>query len=319
VGRRVGWEGELLSRAFVAIVALVCTSCAVGVAGTPVADPNGPLTTRVALGDLPTVDFCSLLSADNYPANLGSVVNRPSPSFSYCTMSVISRKTDASVLVGYLSTATNLSGITLDPDRSLSRGLEVRKSRSDSTECERFVRFPDDLYLEVSATAYTSGDNTDWCPLVDATVDRVVDRLTTKQVKHFSFAPGSLGRADACTLLDQTLVEDATGLNPAEQFAFPGAHVCEWNLPRFGYVTVNFTMDESLTQEPADETIAGRRTRITPDTAGLAECALVTSHGFSPESSGDELVNLSVLLPDKGKDACAVARTLPSHAWQKLP
>jgi hypothetical protein len=45
----------------------------------------------------------------------------------------------------------------------------------------------------------------------------------------------------------------------------------------------------------------------------------VTSHGYSAERGGAELANLIVLLPDKEKDACAVARTLASHAWQKLP
>jgi hypothetical protein len=235
------------------------------VTGTPVADPNGPLSTRVALGDLPTVDFCSLLSPDDYPASLGSVVNRPSPSFNYCTMSVIPQKITADVLVGYLSAATNLTGITLDPGRSLPRGLEARNSRADSTSCDRYLRFPDDLYLEVSATAYPPGAGNAWGPLVDATVDRVVERLTTRRVKHFSYAAGSLGRADACSLLDQKLVEDATGLTPADRYGFPGTHLCLWSLPRFGLVTVSFTMDESLTQQPTDETIAGRRTRIGPD------------------------------------------------------
>lgn len=308
----------MLSRAFVAIVVLVCSSCAVGITGTPVADPAGPLTSREAFGDLPTVDFCSLLDPTNYP-NVASVVDRPSPSFSYCTMSVISHKTDAVVLVGYLGSSENLRGFTLEPDRSLPRGLEIRKYREDRTVCDRFLRFPDDVYLEVSATSYTQGDATDWCPVVELTVDRVVQRLTARRVTHFTFAPNSLGRVDACRLLDPARVGLEAGTVHSDQFGYPGGHVCEWRLTESSYVAVNFTMAVALTQSPTDEIIAGRRTRVVAGTTGLPECTLVTSHGAAPEGGGDELVNLMVLLPDKGKDACAVARALADAAWQKLP
>ena len=314
----------MISRTGVAVIALACASCSVEVIGSPAppVDTTGPLTAAEALGDYATINYCSLVDKDSFPDAVGQVVVYPSPSFDVCTFTVRTSGGDVEVHEGNLATSGNLDGVVrLMPDRSrtLPRELQLETTAPQDLRCDRYLKFSDELFLEVHAFVKEYSSQRDVCPVADAGRDQVVSRVLEKKVEHFNYGPKSLGRVNACWLVSTELLKPVVGADP-ERKEFPGSHVCGWWQGSETAVELAFIVDLPPGARPTDETIAGRRTRVIrdPSGVGLSECQLVVDRGSSPEAGGDELIELTVLLAGKGKDPCVPARTLAASVWPKL-
>ena len=311
----------------------VLAGCARPVAGSAVANESAareaaePLTSERALGDIPSLDYCSLMDQRAFPQQLGLVAVYPRGSYDYCYFTVQKSGTEARVKIGYLEDPETISGTdhAVDRRRNPPRGLEVHRGTEDDQACVRYLRFTDDLLLTVVASI-DDRSSRDLCEVADATVDIVIDRVIAKQVKHYEFGEKSVGRLDACGLVPAELVGAKIGTARAAPLKFPSGHVCHWTGPEKEsavarlYVTPGeSSYDVELSKE---ETFAGRRTVVTPQTFDQDDVAMcqVETDLFAPSKPPPaEFVLIEVLVLGKEKDACGPARELAREVWPKLP
>jgi hypothetical protein len=312
--------------------ALAVAGCARPVAGSArpdasaAKDATAPLTGQLALGDFPTVDYCSLLVPLTLPDTLGSLVLMPRPSYDYCTFKVRTQGIDVRVRVGHLDDGDPPGSArrTPDKDRTLPRGMRVERERDQPDRCTRYLTFTDNISLMVQADSAT-GEHVghgDWCPIVEATVSVVVDRVLGKRVKHYEFEPRSVGRLEACDLVAASVLAAKLGVPRMQTVRFPSTHTCLWSAvggtgPNVVLVVApdESTYDADLSKQ---ETIAGWPTTVTPHRS-LPMCQLETTAGDSPQLGTREQVLIEVVLRSDGNDACGPGRALAAEVWAKLP
>jgi hypothetical protein len=315
-------------------VLVVLAGCAAPVAGSAVADEAAareaaePLSSQRALGDYPSLDYCSLMDQKSFPQRLGLVAVYPRGSYDYCVFSVQKSGTEARVQIGYLEDQETISGAdhTVDRRRTPPRGLEVHRGTEDNDVCVRYLRFTDDLLLTVVASIDDVQTSRDLCEIADATVDIVIDRLVARKVKHYEFAEKALGRVDACDLVPAQVVGTKIGAAGATPLKFPSRHVCHWTGPaRDSPIARLYVAPGESSYDPdhsKDEQIAGRRTTVTLtpiDADDVALCQLETSEPGWPQQPVAEFVLIEVVVLGKEKDACGPARELAKEVWAKLP
>jgi hypothetical protein len=311
----------------------VLAGCARPVAGSAVADETAareaaePLSSERALGDYPSLDYCSLMDQKAFPQRLGLVAVYPRGSYDYCFFTVQKSGTEARVEIGYLEDQKTIRGTdhAVDRRRNPPRGLEVHRGTEDDQACVRYLRFTDDLLLTVVASIDDQASR-DLCEVADATVDVVIDRVVAKQVKHYEFAESSAGRLDACGLVPAGVVGAKIGTARAAVLKFPSGHVCQWTgpEPQSAEAWLHVTPGESSydVELSKEETLAGRRTVVTPSTFDeddLAMCQVETDLSAPAKPPPAEFVLIEVLVLGKEKDACGPARELAGEVWPKLP
>jgi hypothetical protein len=314
---------------FVALVALA--GCATRVSGT--AAPNEqaakeaaePLTSARGLGDLPTLDYCSLTDPEALPDALGPVAVLPRGSYDYCRFSLQKNGGDVEVRVGYLEDGDTLEGVdrTGDLRRDPPRGLKVERGDEEDDYCVRFVSFTDEVAITVLVEDLDqTGQNL--CAVADAAVDIAIDRVVAKKVTHLTFGANSVGRLDACGVVSAEQAATALGSPGTEPRPYPSGHLCEWTGPdqtspvaRLYLVPGRSTYDAST----KEETLADRHTKVTStsiDDDDVTMCQVETADA-GERSPVNEFVVLEVVVLGKEKDACGPARALAGQIWPKLP
>jgi hypothetical protein len=326
-----------MARPVAALLVLLAalTACSQPVAGSAVPNADAareaaePLTSQRALGELTTIDYCSLVEARALPRDLGQLVLNPKPSFDFCGFKLKAQGIEVEVEVGFLDDADTLHGVDRTTDRTKHppRGLQVQRGTEQKDLCVRYLLFTDEISITVSADSYV-GDSPgqgDWCPIADATLGIAVDRVVAKKVRHYEFGAKSLGKVDACDLVPANLVATRIGAPTATVLKYPSGHECHWtgsgdDTPDahlyFGHNDSSFDPDSTK-----EETLAGQHTYVTPDNTDqdAAFCQVSTDHIDSPQLGVKEQVRVEVVVPGKGKDACAPARELAKEVWAKLP
>src|SRR5215470_7843938 len=105
--------------------ALMLTGCTTEIPGRVIADPaavqetHTPLTAQVALGDVTTIDYCSLLDVGSAQA---AGVTNPAPvtsSFNYCYADAKLGTQSVEFGLGYLEQGTEQDSSVPDPTRPL--------------------------------------------------------------------------------------------------------------------------------------------------------------------------------------------------------
>ena len=271
-----------------------------------------------------SVDYCSLLEATPLPSDFGMIELAPRRFLDFCQFRIGTNEDGVEVRVGYLNDSGTLGRIEHNEDRSrtLPRGLTIHRGPEGGGGCHRFLRFTDDIWLNV--TAFRDSGMGDSCRIADATVDGVVRRAMAQQAKHFSFSEKSLGRLEACDLLPATVVAAKLGPADTKAMRYPSAHICGWRGAEREDPIVRLYLGDGPSQYRPDfeeVTLAGRTTRIVSAEPGGTSsiCDLETEHIFSPDLGEKELAMLEIDLVGKGKDACGPGRELAREVWATLP
>lgn len=316
---------------FVWTVLLLLSACG----GTP--EPNAPereekLTARQALGDLRTLDACSLTDPDALK-ELGSVRDAGTVSLDYCLHHL--RLDDGSrvqLATGELQQASNVD----DGGAPVVRrgGLRIVRDSPLPGHCTRQVLFDDGLALQVNVDLLDGDPAAGLCRVAEAGAESVVRAIRDKQVGHRELPPHSLALADPCAALASEFVQQVPGLDKAKGRSTPSNHRCLWGTEAASQPRVRLTYTagdppKRLHATAVEEQIAGRRTviSIVGGDPGTPLCSAETAHGpFRDGRHGDahsgqtEVAMLVVALPGStGVRACGFARGLAERAWPQLP
>jgi hypothetical protein len=321
-------------RLFAALILLtLLAGCATPVTGPALANDAAareaaePLTSQRALGDYPSLDYCSLMDQNAFPKRLGLIAVYPHGSYDYCLFTVQQSGTEAKVQIGNLEDQKTISDADHAVDRRLPQGLEVHRdtTRGKLGGCVRYLRFTDSLLITVVASMSDPQTSRDTCEVADATMDIVINRVAAKKVRHYEFAANALGRRDMCDLVPAQLVGAKIGTAGAMLLKFPSGHVCQWAGPaRESPVARLYVAPGESTYDPdrsKGEKIAGRDTTVTltPIAGPRTRCQLETSEPGWPQQPVAEFVLIEIAVPGAQKDACGPARELAGEVWPKLP
>lgn len=210
--------------------ALVLTACT--------STREGPLTASDALGDLKTIDYCSVISKSG-----DSTLER-------C------RIVDGVKLmaVGPLESGENKDLYPVEYDGSaLPDGMRIQGSTFNSKQsCTRLLTFSDDIRLSFVVTGESNADAN--CAKAMEVVENALGVINDDKVAHRQFPDNSFGRLDPCTLLATPEVKAAIGTTSEPKPRATG-HTC-----LLGDVALSFDVKQSILGEP--ETIAGRATTV---------------------------------------------------------
>jgi hypothetical protein len=315
------WPASLVAVAF---LLTGCTSVVAGAASVDRAElqqyqqDHGPLSAAGALGDLTTVDYCGLLDLARV-GQAGAVdIGPATPSWNYCRAGAKIGGRKVTILVGFLVSVSGDARFP-DPARKLDRGL-VAEERFGSTEgrCARYLTFADGASLEADVTdeaAETSDLSMDapMCAVAGAVLDGMVADVLARTVRHFTFAPGSLGTVDACSLVSDAAVAAQLG-GPVDREPIPTKHRCVWNA---GANWADIEFEVGAAPVTTTDTIGGHRSLVAAKTPGCGATTTVAPSSSAPGSS--EIAVVLVYTPGHDKDPCAIATALAGMAWPKLP
>jgi hypothetical protein len=192
---------------------LLLAACTSVVSGTPA--PIG-LTSAAALGDLRTIDYCTLLDTAG-----GEVLS----SFEQCTVTAGPRW-----VVGPLEGDDEYERIPYDYPGDLPDGVRIHQQEPENeyATCTRWVGFVDAVWLMVAVTddRYPApSTEEDRCTAADELVAGVLTAIGDKRVGHLSYGPASFGGLDACTFLTGPDVELV--VEPGDDLtSWPAGHRC---------------------------------------------------------------------------------------------
>lgn len=243
-------------------VALLLASCTMQVNGT-LTKLEEPLTAREALGDLNTVDYCSVLDEARIKKAGGILMPTPSTGFSYCTFEVSLPRGGhrLTVLVGNPSYESK-SVLAATPDEvvPLRGGVRVQRYESfDPGACMHSPVFPDDITFEVKV--YGDGvPQRMLCRFAGAVMDGLWQAVRAGRIGRLDFHAGSLAEVGACSLLSDQEVARAVGPG-ADRVPPPIGHFCGWgvgNVTDDPWVFVEYS-SYGLSDEPQFPTTVGGR------------------------------------------------------------
>jgi hypothetical protein len=320
-----------MARYWVAAVALLLTGCTTVVTGGASPRPaelrqyqedHAPLTSQRALGDVTTLDYCSLLDLKGVEQAGATGVGPASPSFNYCRADASYLGEKLEVGVGYLDSQVNDGSRYPDPSKQLKRGLTAQRDISnDYQSCARHLKLADGVSLQAYVDDLSDQPRTDGarylCDIDGAVFDGLVAAITNKKVAHLTFPPGSLGTVDACTLVPDAQVSAQLGTTTQRTPVIPTKHRCRWQDRSSGdSLGILFEVDRPL--GPATESLGGHQATI----SGFGQnCLASTTVGPYPGAKDGEyqLAEVYVALRHTAKDPCGMVRTIATAAWPHLP
>ena len=190
---------------------LLLAACTSVVNGTPA---SGGLTSAAALGDLRTIDYCTLLDTAG-----GEVLS----SFEQCTV-----KAGPLWVVGAIEGDDPYERIPYDYPGDLPDGVRIHQQEPENeyATCTRWVGFVDAVWLKAAVTddRYPApSTEEERCTAADELVAGALAAITDKRVGHLSYGLDSFGGLDACTFLTGPDVEAV--LEPGDDLtSWPAGH-----------------------------------------------------------------------------------------------
>lgn len=190
---------------------LLLAACTSTVGGTP--EPGGLASTEV-LGDLRTVDYCTMLDWDG--------PGEPVSSFERCTAEADGLRR----AVGPLREAESFGTVAYDYPGELPDGVRilVPEPENEYATCTRVVAFTDAVWLVVAVSEdayppeYTEEER---CAAADDLLTAALAVIDGERVGHLSYGRDSFGGLDACAVL--TRVGVGAGEKPWD---WPAGHNC---------------------------------------------------------------------------------------------
>lgn len=325
--RRWGIAGIL------ALGGLLLAGCTDVVTGQASSDPgavqrylaeNGPISSASGLGDPTNIDYCSLMDKKGAGPGIGS--GDLQPSFDYCDLLLKIDGQDAYTVVGYLADKSDpvVADLKEVQGRKLPHSLvqeEQPGGQSPVTNCTYYLDFSDGVTLEFDTGLKdaTGAPQKDLCAVTSASVDVAVAAIVGKKVTHLDFSGKPLGKLDACSVLTDDFVGPQLGV-PAEKTSKPSKHYCYWGETGGAGVSVAFATYAPYAGEAGttQEQLGNRTSTVVP--SGTEDCSVETvlGPGLVTTDGSQQMARLSAR-GFKDKDPCAIARTLVSQAWTKLP
>ncbi len=290
--------------------------------------PERPPAASSALGDLRTIDPCTLISPDDL-AGVGRARNAGTVSLDYCLLHV--RPADDTLVQLAVGELHRVDAAKLTRGRPVERRGPVRVVGEPPVpgHCSRRILFSDGVAMSVSVDLLTGDPAAGLCAVAEAGVRGAVRVIARGAVGHRTFPADSLALIDPCTVLDTGVVRRVPGLAEASPQRSPARHQCRWGResPRSASVRVVHTAGrppQPLHGAAVTEHIAGRRTvvSIVGGDPRVPLCTAETGHvPFGEPGSGQvEVAMIVVSLPEgDGIRACEYARGLAERVWPRLP
>lgn len=299
--------------------------------GSPAPRGAAAPTAAEALGDLPTVDPCSLVDLTAM-RELGTVDLAELTGADDCPVAV---RADGGahyeVDIGRLDTVTP-ADLARSEVTSLPGGLSMLAQPPVPGRCERDVLFADRIALQAVADDLGEGDPTlggaQYCHAAELAVNAAADRIAAERVAHRQAPAGSLLTVQACSLLSDELVATLPGIGPHPPTPYPAGHQCLYGrADRTAHLRVELGIAPPVLPSTANATTEthGGRTSVLlraslPD---ISLCVLSATHRPSADTVAPGLVEFSqivVNLPSADiEGACRAARAAADQAWPKLP
>lgn len=305
---------------------ILLAACAPTVKGEADAGQVPPLESGEALGDLTTVDFCTLLDKQGL-READVSVELATSGFLRCTVEVELGMVGLSVTIGDLYWATPF--VEADESRELARSVHRRHFEEEAV-CWRELVFSDEVALDISV--YESyGDiggaegDAEMCIVADLVTDGVQQAVYSGGGESMTFPEGSLDEQEPCSLLSADEVIDVLDVEDVMYEHALGGGGCSWwwwfdesyvgTDVEFGVVDLGAGAADP--EAYYGDEVAGRPTRT--DDFGDGQCRVETPHMIVPSEVPTELEVVSVYTYGKDDESCTAARKLAKLAWTRLP
>lgn len=284
------------------------------------------ITARSALGDLRTVDPCTLTD-QRALARLGEASTAGTVSLDYCLLHV---RTEDGSLVQLSAGELGTKAAKPNDDPVVTKGsLRIAREAPLPGHCSRRIVFADDLTMRISADLLAGDPSSGLCGIAETGAESAITAIRQDRVGHWTFPSNSLALTDPCAVLDSGLVHQIPGLQRASPQPSPAKHQCRWgrqaaDSPRVELTHTAGDPPKVLHGAAVEESIAGRRTVVSMvgGNPRVPLCSAETEHlPFGPPGSGQrEVAMLVVALPGAtGIEACEFARGFAERAWPRLP
>jgi hypothetical protein len=262
---------------------LLLTACTSVVGGT---STSGGLTSAEALGDLRTIDYCTLLGMTG-----GEVLS----SFEQC-----SANAGPLWVIGPLDGDDPYERIPYDYPGEVPDGVRIHQQEPENeyATCTRWVGFVDAVWLRVAVVddRYPApSTEEDRCKAADELVASALAAIRDKQVGHLSYGPDSFGGLDACTFLVGRDIESVVEPG-ADLSARPAGHSCYRGGVQleFGVVKPGAGRQEMLEEQPVKFRVDGPFCYVDlevplPDRPGLVQRARFSGNVSESGTTAAEL------------------------------
>lgn len=264
--------------------------------------PRKVLTAKEVLGDYKTVDYCTLLDTSS-----GTTVS----SFETCRV----EENGLRRIVGPVRSDSELG---LDPEYTrvysypgdLPDGVAVREPTQDfGPACVRHVGFSDHIWLMVAVSDTrepTASTATERCSSADELVAGVLAAVAGGKVEHVSYAAGSFGGLDPCTLVERPEIEAIAGAGVAPA---THGHGCG-----YGDIGLRFSVDVPSVGTP--ETLGGRQVTVS---GTVAQCDVTFDRPLPDRPGLVEKATVTRTIRSGQEDLCQDARAAAEVLFPELP
>lgn len=299
------------------------------------------------LGDLTTLDPCSLVNTSSYQGRAIAFPDYFSSCYVFVTLASSGQTIDLTV---YYSGTGDVHQIDQNQFTVTKQGaltVAVQPHPVSTGQCQGNVYYTDtnEIGMTTSADSGTSSSPSasDLCQVVTTAAADVVAAINGKTFKHLSYPSGSMGRVDVCGLLAASSVKSVVG-GLGTTNTYPGGHSCYWgnwnntSQPNVFFGTALYTGPEKTnTPGLTQQTMDGRQTLVVPSgstvssTGSVMTCRADTAvHTWpswpgvmTPTSTGStkiiEYATLEAAVSGTQDQACQAAVRLATMAWSRLP
>ncbi|HEX4221042.1 MAG TPA: hypothetical protein VHZ97_01630 [Pseudonocardiaceae bacterium] len=289
----------------------------------------GIMSACTRLGDLTTLDPCSLVTLGQLPPDLDASP-KPRESLDYCAFDITAGPDKGAALnVGQLaSTRQGPNGYGAGAQELPVAGLNLEQGELGDGHCGDAVQFQGDL-VDLQIDVYAPNGSAGSQSLCDA-ANEVGNALATvlggkTQMQHFTVPKNSIAKLKACSLLEGTQVGGYAVGGSADS---PSGHSCFWSPDMTNdniSLGVDLVIGPKLGSAMADSTskIHGLDSYTFKDNeSDYSRCEIDTDR--APwGSAGNGLVEIAEVSavddPGKADAACTLATQMANLAWPKLP
>ncbi|MBM7775717.1 hypothetical protein JOD54_005921 [Actinokineospora baliensis] len=273
-----------------------------------------PVDVKKILGDLPTLDPCSLID----PADFGGGKIIGSGSWDECPLTLPTGTGQVTVTVGAIDKVEAFAAVSTPEEKD---GFTTSVYSSPMAPCGRLLHLGDGTALSVHVLRPGEGSGTVVCPQIATGFDKMLQRLrkNPKVVKHSTFAPGSMAALDPCVVIPPA----AVAAFPTRK-SWPAKHTCEWSDSAQSTARVIFGLTSPSLHTPFPMiTVAGRQTEKFDIPSGNDSICILSTNGRPAGRTDGQVESASLALTLRGtRDTaatCAQAVQMAEQMWPVVP
>jgi hypothetical protein len=293
-----------------------------------------PATSRAALGDLRTLDPCSLVTLAAL-RSLGQARLGDPQSLDYCVVDLRTSAAELELHVGEVVDPATVPETSVDTPaprqtEQLAGGQKIVEGSPGLAGCEDRVLFTDQLALIATAAPTSGAATTATCLAADAALRAALAVVAAQKVAHRIYPAHSFGPVNACSALTHDAVTSALALlQLAVQVGHPAGHQCEYGDQSQTYAALVLGAAYARFDggpRSTTMTAAGHQVILVPEQPDgrVGECVGYSPHIAFPSGSGQpamEMAELHVVLRSGAADAdaCGRVRALAPQVFKHLP